>query len=127
MKELPIGITYTQTFETTENHSAHAYGNTGLFVLATAALIAFTEEVCGQWLQQYLEPEEKSVGTIVSIKHRAAAFIGAQLTVSGTLLEQNKNKFLFSVRVCHEEHLLLEGTHGRVVCNPKTLFSRISS
>lgn len=123
MKRFPLGITHTLIFETNEHHSAHAYGNTGLFVLATAALIAFTEEVCGQWLQQYLTPEERSVGTIVSIKHRAVAPIGVPVQVSGTLIEQNENKVLFSVQVCHDDRLLLDGTHGRVVCIPHTLFS----
>ena len=115
MQNIPLETTHEITFPTEEHHSAHAYGNLGVHVVATVSLIAFVEQTCGQLLLPFLE-DEISVGTIVSIKHKASAPIGAQIRSHATLIKQDGQKILFSVAVFYEDRLLLEGTHGRVVC-----------
>ena len=117
MQIIPTNTTNTLDFHTEEKHSAHAYGNIGVHVVATVALIAFAEETSGQLLHPFLEADEISVGTLVSIKHREAAPIGAHITVHSQLIEQRKDKFMFAVQAFHQDKLLLEGTHGRVVRN----------
>ena len=104
-------------FPTEEKHSAHAYGNEGVYVIATVALIAFVEQTCGQLLIPFLEPNEISVGTIVSVHHKAPAPIGAHIQSCAKLIKKEQQKLLFSVAVYHKDRLLLEGTHGRVVCS----------
>jgi predicted thioesterase len=123
MKEVPIHTSYDEFFQTDDRHSAHAFGNTGVHVLATVSLIAWIEQASGMLLKPFLDKHEISVGTIVSIKHRASAPIGIKIQAKSILVSQNKNKFLFSVQVMHEQRLLLEGTHGRVVC-PQNLLSQ---
>ena len=117
MQIIPINTTNTIHFLTDEKHSAHAYGNIGVHVIATVALIAFAEETSGQLLRPFLDPDEISVGTLVSIKHKAAASVGVQITVHSQLIEQRHNKLMFAVQAFHQDQLLLEGTHGRVVRN----------
>ncbi|MAA80422.1 MAG: thioesterase [Deltaproteobacteria bacterium] len=117
MRHIPLHTTHEILFPTKSSHSAHEYGNIGVYVIATVSLIAFVEQTCGQILHPFLEPDEISVGTIVSIKHKAPAPIGAQIRSHAKLIKQNKNKFLFMVTVYHKDRLLLEGTHGRVVCS----------
>tara|TARA_B100000683_G_scaffold224172_1_gene222325 strand:- start:20 stop:391 length:372 start_codon:yes stop_codon:yes gene_type:complete len=117
MQNIPLQTTYEINFLTEEYHSAHAYGNIGVHVVATVSLIAFVEQTCGQLLVPFLEEDEISVGTIVSIKHKAPAQIGAQIRSHAILIKQDGQKLLFSVAVFHEDRLLLEGTHGRIVCS----------
>jgi len=117
MQKCPLHTSKTLSFESNEKHSAHAYGNIGVHVIATVALIAFAEETSGQLLKPFLEDDEISVGTLVSIKHKAPAPIGAQIIIHSTLIQQQKNKVMFSIQAFHQETLLLEGTHGRVIQN----------
>ena len=117
MQIIPDNTTKTLEFHTEDKHSAHAYGNIGVYVLATVSLIAFAEETSGQLLRPFLETDEISVGTLVSIKHRAAAPIGVRITVHSQLIEQRQDKLMFAVQAFHQDKLLLEGTHGRVVRN----------
>ena len=121
MRQPPLNTTHEIIFPTAANHSAHAYGNIGVHVIATVSLIAFVEQTCGQLLLPFLDPTEISVGTIVSVKHKAPASIGAQVRSCATLIKQNKQKVIFSVAVYHKDRLLLEGTHGRVVCSKDVL------
>ena len=121
MQKVPLQTTHEIIVPTESSHSAHAYGNIGVHVLATVSLIAFVEQTCGQLLIPFLEANEISVGTIVSIKHKAPAPIGARVRSHATLITQDKNKVLFSVAVYDKDRLLLEGTHGRVVCAKDTL------
>lgn len=116
MISIPIPTDHTITFSTAAHHSAHAYGNIGVHVLATVSLIAFIEQTCGQLLAPFLARDNISVGTIVSVKHKAPALIGAKVECTATLIQQEGKKFLFTVVVHHEKRLLMKGTHGRVVC-----------
>lgn len=123
MHKIPSQIIHEIIFPTEDRHSAHAYGNIGVHVVATVSLIAFVEQTCGQLLLPYLESDEISVGTIVSVKHKAPAPIGAQIRSHAMLTKQDGQKQLFSVAVYHNDRLLLEGTHGRVVCLKSDLSS----
>ena len=123
MHIIPSQTIHEILFSTEEKHSAHTYGNIGVHVVATVSLIAFVEQTCGQLLQPYLESDEISVGTIVSVKHKAPAPIGAQIRSHATLIKQDGQKQLFSVAVYHNDRLLLEGTHGRFVCSKDDISS----
>lgn len=121
MSKIPLHTEYELLFSTEKNHSAHAYGNIGVYVIATVSLIAFVEQTCGQLLLPFLGANEISVGTIVSVKHKAPAPIGAQIRSHAILIKQDEQKVLFSVAVYHKDRLLLEGTHGRIVCSKDIL------
>lgn len=123
MPTIPLQTTHEIIFPTKDQHSAHAYGNIGVHVVATVSLIAFAEQTCGQLILPFLAEDDISVGTIVSVKHKAPASIGAHVRSHATLIKQDGQKLLFSVAVFHDDRLLLEGTHGRIVCSK----SRISS
>ena len=123
MPTIPLQTTHEIIFPTKDKHSAHAYGNIGVHVVATVSLIAFVEQTCGQLILPFLNEDDISVGTIVSVKHKAPASIGAHVRSHATLIKQDGQKLLFSVAVFHDDRLLLEGTHGRIVCSK----SRISS
>ena len=110
-----IGISREEHFETNEEHSAHSYGNTGVHVVATVALIAFVEECAGRLLQSLIGEDDLSVGSIVNIKHRAVATLGMSVRVQCTISSAQEKKILFSCHVYQNNRLILEGSHGRVV------------
>ena len=123
MPTIPLQTTHEIIFPTKDKHSAHAYGNIGVHVVATVSLIAFVEQTCGQLILPFLDEDDISVGTIVSIKHKSPAAIGAHVRSHATLIKQDGQKLLFSVAVFHDDRLLLEGTHGRIVCSKSHISS----
>ena len=120
-----IGQSYQHIFETHSHHSAHHYGNEGVHVLATVALIAFIEQCCGLFLRSILPQNEISVGTLVNIKHRAPAKIGTSVRVSCQLTSIQETKVLFAVHVFDGTRLLMEGFHGRAIIH-RDIFSSTS-
>ena len=121
-----IGISREELFHTNETHSAHSYGNTGVHVVATVALIAFVEQCAGLLLKTVIKNDEISVGSIVNIKHRAVATLGTPIRVQCEICAYEQNKVLFSSKVYQNDLLILEGTHGRVVI-AKRSFSSLSN
>ena len=118
-----IGVSREEEFETNEEHSAHSYGNTGVHVVATVALIAFVEECAGRLLKSLIDEEELSVGTLVNIKHRSVATLGMSVRVQCTISSTQEKKVLFSCHVYQHNRLILEGNHGRVVLSRHVLSS----
>ena len=123
-----IGLSREETFTTNERHSAHHYGNIGVHVVATVALIAFVEQCAGQLLANLLTEDLASVGTIVHIKHKAKADIGSHVLVRCAIQSKQQNKYLFSTQIFQDDRLILEGEHGRVVVSREHFIpSRTSS
>ena len=118
-----IGLSREEQFDTSEKHSAHAYGNIGVHVVATVSLIAFVEECSGRLLQSLIDKDERSVGSIVNIKHRSVAHLGVPVHVQCTISAYQERKVLFSCHVYQNNRLILEGSHGRVVLSQQTFSS----
>jgi fluoroacetyl-CoA thioesterase len=84
-------------------------------VLGTPMMIGLMEIVCLDLVQPLLPPGYTKVGYEVHVKHKAAAFIGAQIKVWGKILEAEGRKLLFEVRVTEGEKIIGEGLHRRTI------------
>jgi fluoroacetyl-CoA thioesterase len=84
-------------------------------VLATAYLIGFVEWTCMRLLEPYLEPQHRSLGTLVNLSHSAATPVGMKVTAEVTLQSADDRRLRFSV-VCRDEvEVISKGEHERFV------------
>jgi fluoroacetyl-CoA thioesterase len=79
-----------------EADTAIEAGSGDVRVLATPRLLALAEAACVAALGTQLGPEMTSVGTAVSLEHRRASPVGAEVTVEAELTEVDGRRLVFS-------------------------------
>jgi predicted thioesterase len=115
MKEsLAPGIAHAKTVTTTPAMGIAHLGPGGS-VLSTPSMIALMEQASLEGVTPHLDANEQTVGTMVHIWHRAAVKIGEAVQVSAKLIERDRKKLLFEVKVMAGDKLIGDGTHERFV------------
>ena len=98
-----------------EENLACAMGSGSLRVLATPAVVALMENAAASLAQEVLGDEAlTTVGTMISIEHTSPTPLGAEVTATATLLEQDGRIFRFEVTACDKKGEIARGTHTRV-------------
>ena len=112
-------VPYEQTAE---------YISSGLLpVFATPCMIQFMEETARISVESYLAEGQSTVGTSVNVKHLASTFVGCKVTCESELIEIDRRRLVFSVRVFDEKELLGEGTHERFIIENETFMVRANA
>ena len=111
---LTVGISNEKTVTTTPKMAVSHLGE-GPGVLSTPSMIGLIEHTCLESVSPHLDENEQTVGTMVHVWHRAAVRIGEDVTISSKLIEQNRRKLLFEVKVTAGEKTIGDGTHERFV------------
>ncbi|MFI5401090.1 MAG: thioesterase family protein [SAR324 cluster bacterium] len=111
---LQPGLELTKEFLTTPAMGVPHLGASG-GVLSTPAMIGMMEQTSLTSVTPHLEANEQTVGTMVHIWHRAAAKIGETVKVYAKLIERDRRKLLFEVKVTRGDTLIGDGTHERFV------------
>ncbi|MGO4869696.1 MAG: thioesterase family protein [Roseiarcus sp.] len=95
-------------------------------VLATAFMVGFIEWTSIEALRPYLEPDERSVGTLVDVTHVAATPVGMTVTAEVEIVEVRGRKVRFKV-ACHNDlGLIGEGFHERAVVDQRKFMARFA-
>lgn len=125
--ELAIGIKgkkerivpYEQTAE---------YISSGLLpVFATPCMIQFMEETSRLSVEPYLAEGQSTVGTMVNVRHLASTFVGSKVTCESELIEIDRRRLVFSVKVYDETELVGEGTHERFIIDNQKFISKLEA
>ena len=114
-KEIPIGA-HGEAEQTVEfKHTLTAHRPELPPVYSTPHMIGLMETAAFLALQPYCEGDEISVGTAISIQHRAASGIGAHIAAEA-VLESFDGRF-YTVRVTARDDVreIGRGTVGRAV------------
>lgn len=120
------GVIREEIFLVEEEHSAIVVGSGGVPVLATPWLIAFMERVAFQLLEADLPEGFSSVGTVVSIQHKAPSPIGDKVRVSAKVVAVEGRRITMSVQAQSDDQLLADGTHQRVLIDRSRFLERIT-
>jgi fluoroacetyl-CoA thioesterase len=121
LADLKAGMKHAETIEVEERITVSEV--VGVFapgtdmppVLATAYMIGFVEWTCMRLLEPHLEPQHRSLGTLVNLSHKAATPVGMKVTAEVTLESVESRRLHFSV-VCRDEvEVISEGQHERYV------------
>jgi len=111
---LAPGLTHEKTVTTTPAMGV-AHLGPGPGVLSTPAMLGLMEQTCLESAKPHLDGTESTVGTMVHIWHRAAVPIGKDVRIACKLLERDRRKLLYEVRVTHGDEVIGDGTHERFV------------
>ncbi|MEV1081959.1 hypothetical protein AB0I98_27530 [Streptomyces sp. NPDC050211] len=107
--------------------SASRWGNPGVEVLSTPAILGHVERLCADLLQPRLAPGEVTVGVRVVMNHRAPARVGDVVVIEATAAgDGSQPQFDFAVRSV-EGGVLCDGVHQRAVVDADRFRARISA
>jgi fluoroacetyl-CoA thioesterase len=116
---LSAGLRATVRVVVTEADTATAMGSGDVPVLATPRLLALAEAAAVAAVAPYLGPGLTSVGTSVSMEHRRASPLGAEVVVEAELTEVTGKRLEFSFIARAgggtEDMVIGAGTHERVI------------
>ncbi|HMK71465.1 MAG TPA: hotdog domain-containing protein [Xanthobacteraceae bacterium] len=82
-------------------------------VAATPYLVGIGEIACGALVKDRLEPGQITVGIRVVINHLGASKVGAELVIRAALVQKERNRFKFSVRIEDGERTVATMEHER--------------
>lgn len=105
---------------------ADAFGNTGVKVLGTPALIGWLEQTASGLIRPKLPPGTLTVGISINIRHLAAAARGSKVMTTGRILEVDGRRVVFEVEARDEIEKLAEGTHERFIVDEDGFLARSS-
>ncbi len=125
MEKLTKGIKYVKKFKPGPQHSAKHVGSGNVEVLSTPSMIAFMEETCKEVIEPYLPSNKTTVGTLVNIKHMAAAPIGEEIEVRAELLSIDRNRLTFWVEAWWGGRKIGQGIHERAIIDKEEFLSRL--
>ena len=107
--------TVSKTLLVGEENLASSMGSGSLRVLATPAVVALMENAAASLAQEVLGNDAlTTVGTMISIEHVSPTPVGAEVTATATLLEQDGRTFRFEVTASDKKGEIARGTHTRV-------------
>ena len=119
--------TLTQSKVVQIHDLASSLGSGKADVFSTPMMIAFMEQTAEQCIANDLPQGDITVGTLVNIKHLAAAPLGATVTCQAQLLKQEGSQYVFDVKVWHNNKLLGEGIHHRAKVNKERFEKRVNN
>lgn len=99
----------------TKELTAKAVGSGQLDVFATPAMIALVEETAWKSVADELEEGQGSVGTKLNVAHIAATPVGMKVWCETELVEIDRRKLTFKVKVYDEAGEIATGIHERYI------------
>ncbi len=118
MKEIIIGSSAETTTIVNSTNTAITAGSGSLPVLGTPFLIALMEKATCNAVFNFLEDDETTVGTNVSISHIKASGIGMVISAKATVAECSGRRIAFDVSAADSSgDIIGKGTIERFVVN----------
>jgi fluoroacetyl-CoA thioesterase len=119
-------ISGTRRLTVAPEDSASRWGNPGVEVLSTPAVLGHLERLCADLLEPHLAPGEMSVGVQVVMNHRAPARVGDEVLIEAVAADAGpRPRFEFRVRGV-DGSVLCDGDHRRAVVDAAQFRARLS-
>ncbi|TAJ21352.1 MAG: dihydrolipoamide acyltransferase [Dehalococcoidia bacterium] len=94
-------------------------------VFSTAALGALVEKTAAEWLHTFVTGDQMSVGTQITIDHKAATPEGKRVTVTVRLAAAEPPRYDFTWTAQDEAEEVGSGTHQRFVLDRERFMRRL--
>jgi predicted thioesterase len=121
---IQIGLRAEARETVTKALTAKVMGSGGLDVYATPAMIALIEKASLSAVAPCLEEGCSTVGTDLSVKHKASSPVGASIRAEAVLTQIDKRRLVFDVRAYDDLELIGEGTHERFIINNEKFMAK---
>jgi len=116
MKSSPkIGTTGELQFVVEQKHCIDFATDGMPAVLSTPNLIGLLERTARKSLEPFLEPDERTVGVEIELRHLAPTSLGCQVTCGARVIHVDGTKISFQVEARDESGLIARGLHKRAV------------
>ncbi len=123
---MATGAAATLSFVVSGDDTAAALGSGDLPVLGTPRLLAWAEAATCAALAPSLEEGRTSVGTRVTLEHRAASPVGTSVVVTATVVHRDGRLVRFEVVALDDaEQVVGHGEVTRVVVDAERFLSRV--
>lgn len=104
------------------------YISSGLLpVFATPCMIQLMESTARRSVEPHLGEGQSTVGTSVNIKHLASTFVGCKVICESELIEIDRRRLVFSVKVYDDKELLGEGIHERFIIDNAKFLAKLEA
>jgi predicted thioesterase len=94
-------------------------------VLSTPSLIGLIERTARESLEPFLEPDERTVGTEIELRHFAATPLGARVRITTRVIHVEGRKVSFQIEARDEQELVARGLHQRAVIRVDSFARRL--
>ena len=121
---LSIGIKGNLERTVTQELTAEAMGSGQLPVFATPAVVALAEETSWRSVAGELEEGLGTVGTLMELVHIAATPLGMKVRCETELVEIDRRKLVFAVKVYDEKEKIADGRHERFIVDSAKFLSK---
>ena len=124
---LSVGIKGNRERTVTEDLTAEALGSGLLPVFATPAAVALAEETAWRSVAGELEEGQGTVGTLMELAHIAATPLGMKVRCETELVEVDRRKLVFTVKIYDEKEKVADGRHERFIIDNAKFLSKAES
>ena len=124
---LTVGIKGKQTVEVVQENTAMSVGSGLLPVFATPAMAALMEKTASESIAPFLEEGNGSVGISLNIRHLAATPIGMTVECESELVEIDRKRLVFTLKVTDGVDVIGDGTHERFIINNEKFMAKAES
>ena len=124
---LSVGIKGNLERTVTEDLTAEALGSGLLPVFATPAAVALAEETAWRSVAGELEEGQGTVGTLMELAHMAATPLGMKVRCETELVEVDRRKLVFTVKIYDEKEKVADGRHERFIIDNAKFLSKAES
>jgi fluoroacetyl-CoA thioesterase len=126
MKSLPrIGTVGELEFVVEQKHVIDFATDGMPAVLSTPNLIGLLERTARQALVSFLEPDERSVGTEIELRHFAPTPIGSRVTCTARVIHAEDPTVTFQIEARDQQELIARGLHKRAVIRIDSFARRV--
>ena len=124
--DLETGASTTATVHVDKDRTIDFLGEE-LRVYATPSFIRDVEQTCLEFLQNYCDDNESSVGIAVNIAHTGATPLGMDVDITVTVSEVDGRRVMFDVKASDGIDDIGNGSHGRFVVDVDQLKQRVAA
>ncbi len=122
--ELKPGLEAEMTITVGDKDLATAFGNEGVPVFGTPALLAYFEWVCRLAVQEALPEGSLTVGTWAELKHLAATPPGMKVRLKARLTEVDRRRLVFEAEAHDEAEKIGECKHERYYLDARKFLAK---
>ena len=112
---------HSLTWTVTDDMTAKRIGSAGAQILSTPNMVALMEACALELAKAYLDEGMTTVGAEIHCRHLAPTPVGMQVTATATLRSIERRKMWFDIEVNDEKGKCGEGSHLRIMVQPKGL------
>jgi len=112
---IEVGMTASVDFTADTDTTAIALGSGDVPVLGTPKVVALIEEAAVAAIAEGLDVGATSVGTSVSIDHRAPTAVGSTVRATAVVTSVDGRRVSFAVTVTESDDIVAVGTHTRAI------------